>query len=104
MTGEELLRSCDIFLSDLRSLPEGKIRAPNEGMPCWHYMAAVQNFSVLVDQNTKPLIGICAPPESTLIQFIRIFTAFAKQNPQHLHYGGAAVALRALQSAFPCSK
>ena len=103
MTGEQLLPSCELLLRDTRRNQDGKVYVPSGGMTCWNYMAAVQDVSTLADDQTmRPLIGFCAPPESTLMQYIRIFVEHARRTPAQLHNSAAWVATAALTVAFPC--
>jgi hypothetical protein len=71
---------------------------------CWGAFAALQGLSAsrLPDAN-KSILGFCAPPESTRIDFVRIFMRYAKAHPQETDTPFAHVALEALANAFPCS-
>src|SRR4051812_9561547 len=68
------------------------IRIPNtkEAQQCWAYMQAIQNMSVLVDENGNRLIGSCPPEETTLLQLIHSFVLFARSHPAQLQ-GNTAV-------------
>ena len=68
MSSEALLRSCEALLRDVKSVgPEDMVSVPRGGQPCWFYMAAIQDVSVIGDGGRRPLIGFCAPAESTLV-------------------------------------
>jgi hypothetical protein len=102
MTGEQLLQSCESLLREVKVSPDGRVRVPYEGLPCWNYMQAIQDASVVADESGRPLLRICAPAESTLMQYIRIFADHARRNPAKLHESGAWIAQGALATAFPC--
>jgi Rap1a immunity proteins len=102
VTGEQLLQSCELLLRDARASSDGKVWVPRDGMTCWTYMAAIQDFSVVADEARGPLIGLCAPPSRTLMQYIRIFVDHARKYPAQLHHKGAWIAHAALRNAFPC--
>jgi Rap1a immunity proteins len=72
-----------------------------DSLICWGFLGAMHQVSYWKNHDT-PLLGVCLPKESTLIQLARVFTAFARSHPEQLHEQAAAVVLRAFQSAFPC--
>jgi Rap1a immunity proteins len=102
MTGEQLLQNCELLLKDVRTSPDGKVGIPQDGMPCWTYISAIQDVSRVVDDSLRPLVGFCPPEKSSLMQFIRIFVDYARRTPAELHYNGAWVSVAALSRAFPC--
>src|SRR3954451_18332420 len=72
---------------------------------CWGAFAALQGLSASRwPDSDKSILGFCAPPESTRIDFIRIFMRYAKAHPQEDDAPFAQVALEALANAFPCSE
>jgi hypothetical protein len=63
-TPEELLQSCEAVLQGTIRSGGGDADIPAEGLPCWHYMSAIQNMSVLVvelrlheDAVPKPILA-----------------------------------------------
>jgi hypothetical protein len=72
-----------------RSLEKGAkgtgrdIRIPNtkQALLCWGYMQAIQDFTVLVEENGHRLIGSCPPEQITLLQLIHSFLAYARSHP-----------------------
>jgi hypothetical protein len=100
-TSAELLQSCQAVVSTAGPVAEQTIDIPTEGLPCWYYIEAIQNMSVLVDQAGQPLLGVCAPPDSTVMDYVHIFVRSAREN-----VGGegnaAALAVQGLARAFPC--
>ncbi len=79
---------------------------------CWGAFRSFQTLSALmltdktgrnerVNQK-EPVLGVCAPPGSSLTQFVRIFDTFARQHPELQHEGYEYIAITALRSAFPC--
>jgi hypothetical protein len=63
-----------------------KAYIPAAGLACWHYMSAVQDMSVLVDERAEHLLGICPPADSTLRQYVQAFVQFAHKNRRELYY------------------
>jgi hypothetical protein len=101
LTQDELLQSCQ-SVTDADSRPTGgTIDIPATGLPCWYYMSALQNMAVLVDQHGARLLGLCPPPDSTVLDFVRAYVKYARKRAS----GGenaAAEALPGLARAFPC--
>jgi hypothetical protein len=100
-TPEQFFQSCEAVLKGT-PVDRGEAEIPAEGLPCWHYMAAVQNMSTLVDQRGDHLLGICAPAETTLMQYVQIFVRYVRKNPKELRDNAAAIAVVAMSDAFPC--
>src|SRR4051794_21825480 len=106
-TAGDLLISCEALERGLESRGEGKVWVPAPGMECWHYMSAVQDLSRLAeraDDEATTLLRICPPPKSTLVQLVRVFTAYARAHPSALHVDAASIAVAALGEAFPCPR
>jgi hypothetical protein len=101
-TTDELLQSCEAVTKAARSTQAEAIDIPRAGVPCWYYMAAIQNASVLVDNEGKRLLGICAPPEATLLDHVRIFVQYARRHQKDAPDNAAALAVMALSEAYPC--
>ena len=98
-----LLTSCEALIRELRQTGD-KVTLVNDGLLCWHYLSAFQDLATVYDDpsSRRSLLSVCAPPESRLTQFVRIFVAFANRHPELLHEPAGLVALRALREAFPC--
>ena len=75
---------------------------------CWGAFRSFQALGALAFKDEtgarrkKPVLEFCAPPNSNLTQFVRIFDQYARQHPESQHENYHIIALRALQSAFPC--
>ena len=101
-TTNELLKSCEAVTNAARSAQAATIDIPRAGIACWNYMAAIQNASVLVDKEEKRLLGVCAPPDATLLDHVRIVVEYARRNEKNAPDNAAALAVMALSEAFPC--
>jgi hypothetical protein len=103
-SGEGLLEACEELGRSLK--PKGGDQVFFTGINasiCWGFMGAMQRVANYGDPVTqKGQFGACLPPESSLTQLIRVFTAFAKAHPQRLHEQPDRVVIEAFQSAFPC--
>ena len=102
-TASELLQSCEAITNTARSTQANTIDIPHAGVPCWYYMSAIQNASVLVDNGGNRLLGICAPPDATLMDHVRIFVQYAHRNQKDAPDNAAALAVIALSQAYPCN-
>lgn len=102
-TPAQLLQSCQAVIDAAGSAQSATVEIPVEGLACWYYMAAIQNMSVVVDEHGRHLLGICAPEDTTLMEYVRIVTRYARRNPPAHDDNIGALALRALVDAFPCA-
>jgi hypothetical protein len=64
-------------------------------------MSAIQNMSVLETPRGVRLLGICAPPDTTLLDYVRIFVARAQKTKTQAE-NAAAFAVVVLSQSFPC--
>ena len=103
-SAEGLLDACNEFERTLQPMEGNALSVSGAGASvCWGFMGAMQEVGVFADPVTKqPLLRACLPPESGLVQLIRVFTAFARSHPELLHRKPAEVVSLAFQSAFPC--
>ena len=81
---------------------EIKIPFTKDALLCWGYMQAMQDASVLVDEDGQRLLGACPPEATTLLQLIRSFVSYARSNPAVLAGNSAVAVIGALQHDFPC--
>jgi Rap1a immunity proteins len=106
ITANDMLPSCEVFLREMKVQNDGQLSFPREGQRCWYYIMSIQELSTLADDvDHRPIVGalkICAPENSTLTQFLRIFVNYAQSNPDKLHLKASFVAVQALRKAFPC--
>jgi|SRR5215467_9157196 len=102
-SARELLSSC-------RELEKGRegagaeilIPDSHDALVCWGYMQAMQDLSVLVDQQGRRIIGACPPEQTTSLQLIHSFLAYARSHAGELDGNAASVVIKALQASFPC--
>jgi hypothetical protein len=102
LSAAELRASCEAITNAPPLSAEKALDIAAEGLPCWYYMAAVQNMTVLADERGKRLLGICPPPDSTVVDFVRIFVQRARTQDVGSQANAAAFALLGLARAFPC--
>ena len=101
-TPAQLLQSCQSVLRASGKTEKTTVEIPVAGLTCWYYMSAVQNMSAVVDQDGQPLLGICAPAGTTLMQYVRILARYAERHPEKDADNAAPLVLHALLDAFPC--
>jgi hypothetical protein len=99
----DLVSSCE----ELEKGREGagkEIVIPGSGpaLLCWGYMQAMQDLSVLVDQNGHRIIGSCPPEQTTSLELIQTLLAYARRHARELDGNAAAFVIQALQDKFPC--
>jgi hypothetical protein len=102
LTAGELKKSCEAITAFAGAGEPDSIKIPETGLPCWYYMAAVQNMSALVDEGHEPLLGVCPPAESTVLDFVRIFVKSVRGKSLSAENNAAAAVLPGLLRAFPC--
>jgi hypothetical protein len=102
LSQDELLKSCEAVLSVANPENGQSIEIPAAGLPCWYYMAAVQDMSTIVDQNGQPVLGVCAPSTTSLLDYVRSFVHSEQNNQASAGKNAAAQELTALLNAFPC--
>ena len=101
-TSSELLRSCMEIVKKGRAKASGEVDFPPTGVPCWYYMSAIQNMSVLENLDGVRLLGICSPPDTTLMDYVRIFAQKAQRRKMQSE-NAAALAILVLGQRFPCA-
>jgi Rap1a immunity proteins len=67
-------------------------------------MQAMQDVSVLVDENGHRLIGSCPPERITLLRLIRSFSAYARSHSENSQGNAAVAVIKAFEEAFPCHR
>ena len=101
-TAGEVSGWCQAF-GDIQAGSGGQFPMPNtaDAMRCWGAFTAVQDL-IMLTMSRKPVLQVCAPPESTRIELIHVYLHYVKQNPQEEHVGFGPVAMAALWEAYPC--
>ena len=86
-----------------RSCPEPRQARPRHLLTSDLAEAALEleNMSVLEDVHGVRLLGICAPPDAHLMDFVRIFVQKAQKRKMQ-NKNAAALAVVALSQSFPC--
>ena len=70
---------------------------------CWGAFASLQEISSSFPEGeTSSLLGCCPPPDSTRLQYIRIFSKYVDDHPEAGQEDFVTVAIQSLQLAFPC--
>jgi hypothetical protein len=102
-TAAEMLSSCETMAHARVDRSDQIHAAANfESGVCWGAFRTFQALSSLVIRGKKPITEICAPPQASLTQFVKIFYQYTRQHPESEHEDYQIIAMRALQSAFPC--
>jgi hypothetical protein len=70
---------------------------------CWGAFAAVQALSRIKSAvDRPPLLGICAPEETTRRELIKIFTDYVADHPELRTQDFSVVVVTALRRRYPC--
>ena len=73
-----------------------------EALTCWGYMQAMQDLSVLSDEEGHRIMGACPPEQPTTLQLIQSFVRYARAHRSELPGNAVVVVFRALREAYPC--
>jgi len=95
------MRGCREIVNRVGSKTGGEADIPLTGLSCWYYLSAIQNMSVRETQHGVRLLGICAPPDTTLMDYVRIFAARAQKTKTQSE-NAATFAVVVLSQSFPC--
>jgi Rap1a immunity proteins len=103
------IENADELVGYCQSLERGAkgarhIYIPNtrEALTCWGYMQAMQDLSVLADENGYRIMGACPPEQTTTLQLIRSFVRYARAHRSQLPGNAVVAVFRALRQAYPC--
>ena len=102
-TPRQLAKYCEIVETGVKGTGR-RLRIPHtkEALLCWGYMEAMQDFSVITNDDGSRVVGSCPPEHETLLQLIHTFVAYARSHPKQLRGNTAVTVIRALQQAYPC--
>jgi Rap1a immunity proteins len=67
-------------------------------------MQAMQDLSVLSDENGHRIMGACPPEQTTTLQLIRSFVRYAREHRRELPANAVVTVFRALREAYPCQR
>jgi Rap1a immunity proteins len=73
-----------------------------EALTCWGYMQAMQDLSVLADEEGHRIMGACPPEQTTTLQLIQSFVRYAGAHRTELQGNAVVAVFRALREAYPC--
>src|ERR1700737_4422601 len=76
LTAKEMETHCHELTAHAKSAGEDQLDIPNTpgALLCYGFFSAVQRFTVFQKEGERRRIfGICAPPETTLLQLIEVF-------------------------------
>jgi len=78
------------------------IPSTREALTCWGYMQAMQDLSVLADENGHRIMGACPLEQTTTLQLIRSFVRYARAHRSELPDNAVVAVFRALREDYPC--
>jgi hypothetical protein len=73
-----------------------------EALTCWGYMQAMQDLSLLADEEGHRIMGACPPEQATTLQLIQSFVRYARAHRSELAGNAVVVVFRALRESYPC--
>jgi hypothetical protein len=102
-SARELAAQCKtVETSNIQKGTDLFIPGTKEALQCWGYMQAMQDLSVLVDENGRRLMGACPDERTTLLELTRAFVAYADRHSDGSDNDAALMVMAALREAFPC--
>ena len=81
---------------------EISIARTREALTCWGYMQAMQDLSVLSDEEGHRIMGACPPEQTTTLQLVRSFVRSARAHRSELPGNAVLAVFRALRETYPC--
>ena len=78
------------------------IPSTQEALTCWGYIQAMQDLSVLADENGHRIMGACPLEQTTTLQLIRSFVRYARAHRSELPDNAVVAVFRALREDYPC--
>jgi Rap1a immunity proteins len=66
-------------------------------------MQAMQDLSVLANENGRRIMGACPPEQMTTVKLIRLFVRYASAHRNELPGNAVVAVFQALGEAYPCS-
>jgi hypothetical protein len=78
------------------------IPSTREALTCWGYMQAMQDLSVLSDEEGHRIMGACPPEQTSTLQLIQSFVRYAHAHRSELPGNAVVAVFRALREAYPC--
>ena len=78
------------------------IPGTSEALTCWGYMQAMQDLSVLADEEGHRITGACPPEQTMTLQLIHSFVRYAGAHRTELQGNAVVAVFRALREAYPC--
>jgi hypothetical protein len=81
---------------------EISIPRTREALTCWGYMQAMQDLSVLSDEDGNRIMGACPPEQTSTLQLVQSFVRYAREHRSELPGNAAIAVFRALRKAYPC--
>jgi hypothetical protein len=73
-----------------------------EALTCWGYMQAMQDLSVLSDEEGHRIMGACPSEQTSTLQLIQSFVRYAHAHRSELQGNAVVAVFRALREAYPC--
>ena len=103
-TGSTLLTSCE-QAEDIARTPPGTLSGADIGQAesCVAFVVGVKSgvrIGEIIRAGEQSLI--CASPQVTVGQFMRVVLAWLRANPQRVHEASDILVATALRDAFPC--
>ncbi len=105
-SAEDMLSECEQLLSTARTaagLDALELGNTFSTGNCWGAFLSIQQLATLkLAGARKPIFRVCVPEETSLVQIIQIFDAYARRHPEREDEPFTIVALASLREAFRC--
>lgn len=105
-SAEEMLSECEQLLSTASTAADPDALELDNTFStgtCWGAFLSIQQLATLKTAGAKSSIfRVCIPEETTLVQIIQIFDAYARRHTERKDEPFTVVALASLHEAFRC--
>ena len=84
LTAKEMQNHCHELTAKARTAGGDQLDIPNSpgALVCYGFFSAVQRFTVFQKEGEqRQIFGICAPPQTTLLQLIELFQKYVQGEP-----------------------
>jgi hypothetical protein len=103
ITAEEVASWCQPYRTAVVRDAQVSVSATADSPVCFGAFLATQQFiNVNLSSGTPPIFGVCAPPESTATELIKVYLRYLDEHPEQGHQRFSIVVLASLRNAYPC--
>jgi hypothetical protein len=101
----EVASWCEPYRTAILNGDHITVNSTPQSIVCWGAFMAIQQLisTTWSAQARESILRVCAPPETYLVELIKVYLHYTDQHPERGHEKFSDVALSALWQAFPCN-